>query len=732
MMTKKRFFFLFSFALEIIWVVLPVQERRCLVLYAQENTTPEPITVNGDNVEYSTDNKEVSASGNVSILYKESKLTCEKLTVNTQTKDAHASGNVRLEDKRGVVEGESLKYNLQNKAGVIDNANFRSSPYFMKANTLNKLSDTQYKAFRVQFTTCNYDKPHYRFKSKEINFFPDEKIQTKNDIFYIGNVPVMGLSRYNHSLKEPFMHVQVMPGQRKDWGYYLLTGWRYNLTENINGRLYLDYREKLGSAEGFGATYKSFDFGKGDFKYYYSQERTKDLEEGAPAEFQRYLIRWRHKWDIDERTNLASEYYKITDSKRALLGSEHNLLKDYFYREYEKDSQPLSYTSMHHSFDHGSIDAVLQKRVNRWYSQDEKLPEVKYNLPSLQLGDTPFYFENNTQAASFNRKNPVPSPSTADVNLNRFDITNKFSLPMKVSFIYVTPFVMDRETVYDKDAGGSAIAPRTVFYTGADASTKFFRVFNVKSNFLGMDINSLRHIITPSIGYAYNHEPTIQNSKIKQFDSIDSITRSNAAILELSNKVQTKRNKVSVDLLDARVTTSYIFKPKTGDKRGSNLSDFIFDLQFLPYSWLRLDGDATYKHSGPRQAEAYNHFSIANYDLNCQVGPGRWFGLGQRYERKAGNELTFNSDWRASPKWKFMLYERYQFTDSASLGKGLRQQQYTLSRDLHCWDMEFSYDQERGKGVTIWLIFRLKAFPDLALNYNQSYHVPKSGSQLSQ
>jgi LPS-assembly protein len=730
-MRKKIFRVLTIGVAAIMWNMCFLGCLPRLLLYGQTNA-PEPITVNGDNVEYSTDNKEVSATGNVSILYKGAKLTCEKLLINTVTKDAQASGNVRLEDSRGVVVGESLKYNFQNKTGIIVNSNFRSNPYFLKTDTLTKVSDLEYTASRAQATTCSYDDPHYHFKSKKINFFPGDKIQAKNDIFYIGNTPVMGLSRYNHSLKDPLMHVQVTPGRRKDWGYYMLTGWRYNLTDTVSGRLYLDYRDTLGVAEGFGSNYKSEHFGKGDFLFYYTHEQAKDLPKDSPAEFERYLIRWRHKWDIDERTNLISEYYKITDSKRALLGSEHNMLKDYFYREYEKDSQPLSYTSMHHSFDHSSVDAVLQKRVNRWYTQDEKLPEVKYNLPSLQLGDTPFYFENNTQAVSFNRKHPVPSPSTDDVNLNRFDTTNKFSLPMKVSFLNLTPFVMDRETVYDKDINGSAIAPRTVFYTGADVSTKFYRLFNVKSNFLGMDVNGLRHIITPSAGYAYNHEPTIQNSRLTQFDSIDGINRSNAVSLELSNKFQTKRNSVSVDMLDLRVTTNYIFKPKNAVKSGSNLSDFLFDLQFLPYSELRIDGDAAYKRSGLRSDSAYNHFSNANYDINFRVGKDRWLGLGQRYQRKEGNELTFNSDWRVSPKWKFMVYERYQFTKTATIGNGLRQQQYTLSRDLHCWDMGFSYDDERGKGVTVWLIFRLKAFPGLSFNYNQSYHAPKSGAQLNQ
>ena len=696
--------------------------------FAQEDRKGS-IIVNGDRVEFSTDKKEVIATGNVEVLYKGAKLTCQKLTLNTQTKNGLAEGNARLDDQKGVIEGPKISYNFETKTGTIMEAEFRANPYFGKARKVDKVSDAEFIARHGYFTTCSFDRPHYRIVSKKINVFPEDKIQTKEDIFYLGKAPLFYIPQYNHSLKDPLMHVQLMPGKSKDWGAFLLSGWRYNLTENISGRIYLDYREKWGVAEGFGTNYKTKDFGKGDFKYYYTQERTKGLEEGTPAEFQRYFIRMRHKWDIDEQTNLTSQYYKIVDSKRAVLGSEYNFLKDYFFREYEKDSQPLSYILMHHAFNYSSMDVIIQKRTNRWYTQLEELPLIQYSLPSFQIGETPFYFENSSQAANFNYKHAVPSPSTDDINVNRLDAINRLSLPTKIAFVRLTPFVKVDNTYYDKDIYGSSTVLRTIFYSGVDASTKFYRLFNAKSNFLGLDINGIRHIITPTINYSYNHEPTAQSSKLKQIDGIDSISRSNAATLELSNKLQTKRKGQSVDLLDFNVKNTYTFKPKTGDKRGSNLSDFLFEIKLLPYSWLRIDGDATYKHSGNRSDEGYHRFTNANYDFNFDLGQDRAISLGQRYQRKGGNELTFDLDWRLTPKWKFSLYQEHERGHDPTLKRGLREQEYSIARDLHCWITELNYNVSRGHGETIWFIFRLKAFPELEFEFNQSYHAPKPGSQ---
>ncbi|MDD4895045.1 MAG: hypothetical protein PHW54_07030, partial [Candidatus Omnitrophica bacterium] len=520
-----------------------------------------------------------------------------------------------------------------------------------------------------------------------------------------------------------------------EWGLYMLSAWRYNLTDNINGRIYFDVRSKLGVAEGFGANYDSPEFGKGDFTYYYTQERnkTKDFPKDdltIPREFERYLIRWRHKWDIDESTNLISEYYKIVDSKRILHpGHDYNFLKEYFYREYEKDAQPLSYTSLHHSFNYSSLDIVMQKRVNRWYTQLEKLPEISYSYPSLQFGESPLYFSNSAQAVNFNYKHAVPSPSSDDLDVVRFDTSNKLSLPMKVAFINFTPFVKNQETYYTKDVYGSATVLRSIFFSGADLSTKFYRIFNVKTGFLGMDINGLRHIITPSVGYAYNHEPTVLSSKLRQFDGTDSITRSNAASLGLSNKLQTKRKQISVDLADLNISSSYVIKPKTGEKRGSNLNDIFFDLALVPYAWMRVDADTTYSRSGNRSDPNYHKLSSANYDISFSFANERSLGIGQRWQRKGSNQLTYNARYLLNPKWRFSVYHRVEFSHIAGTKRGLREQEYILSRDLHCWIMEVTYNVTKDKGEGIWFVFRLKAFPELEFGFDQSYHAPKAGAQ---
>ncbi len=689
-----------------------------------------PIIVNGDTVEYMTDSSEASASGNVVVVYKGAKLTCDKLSVNTQTKDASAEGNVKIEDPEyGIIQGPKMTYNFETKTGVILDAEFKSNPYFGKAKKIEKVSDTEFVAYQGYASTCDYDHPHYRIQSKEVKMFPGDKIQTRDNRFYIGDIPFFYLPFYNHSLKEPLMHVRVSPGQRKEWGGYVLSAWRYNLTENVNGRVYFDYRQKLGFAEGFGVNYDTKRFGKGDFKFYYTDEHPETLSIGEPEYFNRYLARLRHTWAIDSRTFFTTEYYKILDEKRKFAPATDGFLKEYFYREYEKESQPLSYVLLQHNFNYSSISVLFQDRTNHWFDYIEKKPEAIFSMPAYQLAQSPFYYSNETTVANFDRKGGDVGD---DTTVARLDTLNKISIPMSLSIFRIAPFVAERGTFYDTGELSTDSINRAIFYSGVEASTKLYRVLNVKSNFLGMDVDGLRHIISPSVKFNYNHKPTVNSSMIRQIDSVDDIAANSSLYIELSNKLQTKRDGKSIDLVDFLVYTNYYFNSfdtTNNIKRTDEFSDIFMQLKMKPYAWLRVDFDSTYKRSGPRNNGNYGHFSDVNYDFNFDFAKERSFGIGQRYERNGSNEITAQIDWRINPKWKFSIYERYNASADTDLKRGLREQEYRLSRDMHCWIMDMVYNISKEDGHTIWFVFKLKAFPETEFDFDQNYHKPKSGAQ---
>ncbi|MEK6715687.1 MAG: LPS assembly protein LptD [Candidatus Omnitrophota bacterium] len=701
----------------------------------------EPVTVDGDKVEVMSAENKVEAVGNVVITHKGAKLTCDKVTVNTLTKDAHAFGRVRIDDEGSVILADEAEYNLDSKKGIMFNGHIISPPFYAKADFMEKLSDKEVKMYKGYFTTCDRERPHYRLKAKEMDFSLGEKLTARDINFMVYNSSLAYLPKYAHPLNDNRPRVTVTPGMSKDWGFYVLSAWRYYFNEDLRGRVHLDYRERRDFASGFDTKYDTRLFGEGFLRTYYMNQRKIELKKPwisslsenvkeelleledvdeknrNTVERERYRISLRHNWDIDDDTNLKLEYNRLSDA---------DFLKDYFLRENEigLSSSASSYILFTHLMPFSTVSVLGQKRTNRFMSETEKLPEVKLDVSSTEISETNLYYSGTTSIVNLNNKAAAPSDTTN--HINRLDTYNQLSYPKKLAFIETSPFVGFRQTYYDRDSDSdSDDALRGVFYTGIDTSTKFYRLFDVNTNFLKLDINKLRHVITPTISYNYIHAPTVPSSKLFNFDSVDSIAKANYAPLSLENKLQTKRSGKTVDLLRFILSTRYDFHLKPQGSRFANLN---LDLEVTPYDWMRFEADSEYDKDD-------RAFKTANFDLVLMGEKEKFktqdddykyfFGAGYRYQRNSRNQLTTQLTYRLNDDWKFKVYERWERETG-----GLREQGYVIYKDLHCWQMEVNYNVRRDHGEEIFLVFRIKAFPESGVEFNNSYHAPKAG-QLS-
>lgn len=698
----------------------------------------EPVIVDGDKVEVISGENKILAEGNIVIVHKDAKLTCDKITVNTQTKDAHAFGNVRIETEGSVILADEATYNLDTQKGTMDNARLSSPPFYASSDFMEKISDKEVRMYKGYFTTCDRDNPHYRLKAKEIAFALGEKVTARDIDFMLYNSSLAHLPNYAHPLNDNRPRVTVTPGMSKDWGYYVLSAWRYYINEDLRGRIHLDYRERKDFASGFDTKYDTHSFGEGFLRTYYMNERNIELKKPwfsslsenineevlkkedvdeknrNTVERERYRVSLRHKWDIDKDTSLKLEYSRLSDA---------SFLNDYFLREQEKDVTNTSYLLFTRLMPFSTFSVLTQKRTNRFMAETEKLPEVKLDLSSSEIGETKLYYSGVTSLVNLNGKTAAPSDTTNHVN--RIDTYNQLSYPKKIGFVETSPYVALRETYYDRDVDSDRDDTlRTAFYTGIDMSTKFYRVFDAKTDFLKLDINKLRHVITPSVGYRYIHEPTVPSSKFFGFDEIDSITKSNSASLGLENKLQTKRGGKSVDLVRFVMDTNYTFHL---EPQGSRFGNINFDLEATPYEWMRFEADSEYDKDD-------RAFKAANFDLvlmgekeNHKAEDDDYkyfFGAGYRYQRNNRNQFTGQLVYRLNEDWKFRVYERWERETG-----GVREQNYTIYKNLHCWQVEINYNVRRGYGEEVFLVFRIKAFPENGVEFSNAYHAPKEGSQ---
>lgn len=694
-----------------------------IVFYFLPNCLAEEkrqIVVNGDRVEFFSEQKKVTAEGNVVIVYQDSKLTCDKVTVFSDTNDAIAEGNVHLYTPKGNLEGEKLIYNFTKKTGTIIGANLQAValPFYGTGKTIEKFDDQHLEIKRGYLTTCDLAKPHYRLSSRKLEIYPGERIVIKDARFVIGKQTLFYFPRYTQVLNDKRPHVVVVPGYDKRWGFYILQAWRYYFNENSKGQIHLDFREKKDFASGIDYNYKIPNMGEGLIRTYYMNERNIQadrvyLERDSPTlERERFKAEWRHKWQIDNDTNAILQYYRLSDT---------DFIKDYFRRESEKVGDPNTFFLLTHSLPAANLSLDVEKRVNRFFAATERLPQLKFDSFSQAIGDTRFYFKSQNTYDNISNKAAQPSESvTTGKQTQRVDTYNEFSHQQRFGFIETRPYVGSRQTYFSRgndpasDKNSNII--RGIFYSGIDLSTKFYRIFDTQTNFLNLDINRLRHIITPTVTYGYIHRPTIDSSKLINFDGIDTISRQNQMNFSLENKLQTKRGGNSVDILRLISSTDYLFKH---DPEGSRFDRIKNDLELTPYSWLTASADTDYD-TRKRQLET------VNFDISASTGDEWQVKFGRRYQRKLSNEITAEFAYRVNPKWKFRAYGRYDSRKDL-----VREQEYSIIRDLHCWEMEMNYNNTPGLGNSIWIIFRIKAFPAMSFEFDKRFNTRKAGSQSS-
>jgi len=698
-----------------------------------------PIECDGDEIEYFENDMKVVGRGDVVIKYKDMILTCDEVAVWTDTYDVTAEGNVEFTQGENKFGGKKVDYNFKTNKGMIKDFAGSADLWYVKGKEAERLGEEETIVRKSYITTCDHKVPHWKISANRVEVYPEKMVNTYNAAVWINplsipgfDIPVMWLPFYCHPLDDNRPHVTLIPGKDKDWGYYLLSAWRYNLTPNQKGYFHLDYREKKDLAVGMDYIYDSTFIGKGNIfgyymnerelnrKHFYDKWRYPDNDDADPTtEREKGLLRVRHQWEPTPNTLVTAELYKYKNE---------TFLKDYFYNEYEKDVHPLTYALASHTMPFGTLSVLTRKRMNRFDQVTELLPEAKLNINNQRIGSSDFYYTGNFKAANMNKVYPRhtdENPGTIQdpEHANVYDSYNQLSYNTKLGFLSVTPYAGTKQTYLDRSISGDESIMNGAAYTGIDVSTKFFKVFEAHGAPLGIEINKLRHIITPTVNYKHISKPTQLASEMLS----DGITRSSAMTLGLENKLQTKSGPNGdgvVDLAMLLVNTSYNFDHTPGGQFG----DYTAKLELKPYDWLTATSDATVD---PHKRYHHEWLQTINNNLSFSFGEKGSLGIGHSYQAGANN-LIAQAEINFVPGWKFNIYEDFDILANrhgAVKKNDLKEQEYVITKDLHCWEMDIRYNVSRDQGEEIMLIFRLKAFPDIPFEFGRNYHKPKVGSQ---
>ncbi|HAJ57388.1 MAG TPA: hypothetical protein DCL35_06425 [Candidatus Omnitrophica bacterium] len=662
----------------------------------------QPITVNGDTVEFKSEGREIVAEGSVEIIYQESKITCDKVRVFIDEKIAIADGHVKFTKESGEqLIGEAMVYDFGEQSGTLINSSVSMAPYYGKTELMEKVSDTEFLMNNAELSTCDLPHPHYKLRVREAKMDPGKSLSAKGISVSLLDIPIMYVPAYTQELTDKRPRLMITPGRRKDLGTFLLGSWRYYLNQNARGLLHLDWYQDKGWAEGVDLNYNTKVLGQGNVRYYRIDERDTRAEvpEALRETDERSRLELRHRWAISERDHAVLEYFRSSDAE---------FRKDYFFREYERETAPKSFLLYSHVYPNATFSFLGQPRVNKFESVVQKVPEIKLETVNQKIAQTPFYYKSSTSFAHLMNA-AANSGVTADVS--RTDTSNQLSYLFRFLSVDFSPFAGHRDTFYSRGIGTDEDLIRTMFFSGIDMSTRFFRLFDIKTDFMNVDIDKLRHVVMPSIQYRYQDEPSVNKSRLTQLDEVDALERQNTVILSLENKLQTKRSGQSVDLLRLILSSDYgIGHTSTLD---SGFQNFKYDLEFKPYSWWELDSDAEYDIRR-------DLFKTVNFDYWMNIGKSR-STLGYRFKHDESSQVTAGFTCPLNPFWKLGVYERFEFKTG-----DLVEHEYRLERDMHCWIMELIINQRKAEGITFLVAFKLKAFPDIGIDAQKTLTPPRT------
>ena len=505
-------------------------------------------------------------------------------------------------------------------------------------------------------------------------------IVARGVVFYVGPVPIFYVPKWTRNIKGDKTDIDFVPGYGTRVGAYLLTAFNYQMDCGVTASTHLDYRAKRGVGVG-----QDFSWGdselpyRGALKTYYANDKS-PMEKRSEREQEnldglvdsdRYRIR------LSDVHNLSTRDYAMTELNYL---SDPAVIEDFFDDEYRHNAQPENRVSLVHRADKFSAGLTFNKRLNDFYDNVDRLPEVTLNVPRMQLGESPFYYE-SLNAASFLKKEFAEKSGEDSYDAFRFDSGHKVFYPTKhFGFLNVIPRVGYRGTYYSKtfeqntvtnlttvtdtnglvsttnevvtmtDDTGSDL--RNLYELGFETSFKAFGLLN--NDWISRDDQGLRHVIQPYTDYTYVPEPNLLPDQLPQFDGVDTLGKRNDLLLGVRNKLQTKRKGVVHDLVDMNLWSTYFLEPE-GD--ANDFSDIFFKTKLRLVDWLPIDFKGAY--------DEYEN-NLDNFDTQVAViWPDKTrLAVDYRYAfdsyDQVAAELTLFPNWA----WSMSAYGRYSLESS--------------------------------------------------------------------
>ena len=711
----------------------------------------EPVEITSTG-ETTYENGVATARDNVAIHIGDTDIYGDFAQYNSRTHEVSVEGHVRIYRNVNIYVADRGVYNIDTKQIRTSNVRTDYHPYFLSGESVTETSSNVYRVEDANFTTDDSPRPDFHLHARTVRVYENDHVVFQNVTFYVGKVPVFWWPYMYQSLNDAFSFT-ISPAYLSSWGPSLLSQVTFPITDDIKGRIRLDYRGRRGVAIGFDS---DVDYGKDNssnvkLKTYYIEDQNPNINK---TDLRRQgVTTGRYRASLEDRTEFTADIYGIVDVTKL---SDAFVMQDFYQSEFRINPVPDNVVAVAKTNPFYTLTAIARFQANEFFEQTERLPEVVLDIKRHALFGGPIFYEGETGIADLHRAFAEDS-GFQDYRTTRIDTFHQLLYPNTYfGWLSIVPRVGFRATYYDEtvDLGKTMFTPsgnplvpdfilpdptlanplvetgsavRTVFNTGAEASFKISRTYeDAKSRAFGLD--GLLHVIQPFTNFSYvlengmnpaavlqfdRFEPSTQLRPIDfpQFTSVDSIDSATVWRAGVRNRLATRRDDLTVTWLeldtffDSNIDSPYDRTP---------YSNFFNRLRFTPLPWAALSIDS--------QLPAFDKgFTEVNTSVSVQPIANLQLSAGHRYLN--GNPFFQNSSlyvvggfYRLDDNWGVGFQEQYEGTTGI-----IEQQRYSIYRDLTNWVASFGAVVRDNAGVKeygVLLTFTLKAFPKFGFDLN--------------
>ncbi|MEK7309615.1 MAG: hypothetical protein AAB038_02210 [Planctomycetota bacterium] len=702
------------------------------------------------------DSVQITAFTNKVELYQAGKiLKAETLIARNKTKqenmmtgkdlifdEVYAEENVKVISENDILSADRFYYNFINDTAIIINLEIRTSSrdnrgqeltVVIRANIAYQVNKSTIIARNASVTTCPHGQPHYYFWAHQVSFIKDESgkhIIINHLVPHIVGIPVFYIPYYKKTLGEDSILRTARFSKSTRLGQSTDIKLGLNITKYVRdekgeimkdrdgyyktklwGDLTLDEHiyEKRGWASEPKLEYDWRNY-EGFTKGYYIQDKGPDpdlkyntLLYKTPQEMATVTNEERGRLQVFHRQNVTPN---LRGDVEMYYLSDRYFLPEFFNDEYKEQKPPESYVYLRYLRYNKAMVLLEQPTLNSFRNKTDYQPRLKaylMNEPLVFSGSIPFLYYSGTMEISSMQRERDDLPEIPGYQANRIDSFNEISVPLEMSFIKFTPFVLGRWTGYNKTPQDNNYTVRFVGSEGARVFTQFYRAFDLKEKPLG--ISKPVHTVSFDVRYTNNSYVSAPSSDLYFFDNTDRYDEFGEWFFEIRNRFKSEHNGAYNEFLNIGLSIERYSKPIT-----NTASNYLYPMSSLTIPPVESNDFPERKISDLNldvlltPAAPFSFRTVWQYNTNTHQGEVWYFNVNfvpysQWLVSLYGNYIldrtdTYGLNLTCSPleKWELSVADQYDFQAGDFINR-----RYSLRRDLHEFFLEFAVIIDKGK-----------------------------------